>query len=435
MPAPPVILELEIVDLSHDGRGVARHEGKAVFVDGGLPGERVRAERTRRSRHHDEARTREVLLASPDRVVPRCEHFGTCAGCTLQHLEPGAQIRAKQHHLIENLARIGNVAPETVLPPLQADPWGYRRRGRLSVRYVEKKGRTLVGYRELDGRFVADLRACPVAHPVIGTRIAAFAALIDSLDARRDIPQIEFAVGDETACLVFRTLVELGADDRARLVAFARSEGIAVLLQPGGADSITPLEPASVELAFSLPRHGVTLAFEPLDFIQVNAALNEAMIDRAIELLAPQPTDRVLDLFSGLGNFTLPLARRVAQVAGVEGEASLVARARANAERNGLTNVEFHQANLFEDQKGAPWVREKWDLVLLDPPRAGAEAAVEWLPRRGIRRLVYVSCHPASLARDAGALVHRHGYRLSAAGVMDMFPHTGHVESIALFER
>lgn len=430
-----VELELDIVDLSHDGRGVARHEGKAVFVDGALPGERVRAERTRHSRRHDEARTLEVLHASPERVEPRCAHFGTCAGCTLQHLDTASQIRAKERHLIENLARIGHVAPETVLPPLQAEPWGYRRRGRLSVRHVEKKGRTLVGFREIDGRFVADIASCPVAHPAIGTRIAKLSALVESLDARREIPQIEFAVGDELACLVFRTLVELGSADRARLADFARQEGMAVLLQPGGTDSVTALEPAVVELSFSLPRHAVNLAFEPLDFIQVNAAINEAMIDHAIDLLAPQSTDRVLDLFCGLGNFTLPLARRVAAVAGVEGEAGLIARARANADRNGLGNVAFHQANLFEDQKQASWAREPWDLVLLDPPRAGAEAVVDWLPPRGVRRLVYVSCHPASLARDAGALVHRHGYRLRSAGVMDMFPHTGHVESIAVFER
>ncbi len=434
MPAAPVELELEIVDLSHDGRGVARHEGKAVFVDGALPGERVRTERTRRSRHHDEARTLEVLVPSPERVAPRCAHFGTCAGCTLQHLDPAAQIRAKEKSLLENLSRIGDVAPARVLAPLVAEPWGYRRRGRLSVRHVEKKGRTLVGFREANGRYVADLDGCPVAHPAVGDRIRALASLIDTLDARRAIAQIEFAVGDGPVCFVFRNLVELGEADRTRLIGFARAEGVIVMLQPGGIDSVTPLEPASVELAFSIPRHGIRLAFEPLDFIQVNAAINEAMIDHAIELLAPESRDHVLDLFAGLGNFTLPLARHAAKVVGVEGEAGLVARARANAVRNGLDNVEFHQANLFEDQKGAAWLRADWDLVLLDPPRAGAEAAVGSLPR-GVRRVLYVSCHPASLARDAGLLVHQHRYRLVAAGVMDMFPHTGHVESIALFER
>lgn len=435
MPKAPVEVDLEIVDLSHDGRGVARHEGKAVFVDGALPGERVRVERTRRARHHDEARTVEVIRASPDRVVPRCAHFGTCAGCTLQHLAPHAQIRAKEKSLIENLARIGGVEPASVLPPLMAEPWGYRRRGRLSVRYVERKGRTLVGFREGNGRFVAELDACPVAHPAVGGRIRVLASLIDGLDARREIAQIEFAVGDGPACFVFRNLVALGEADRARLIDFARAEGVIVMLQPGGIDSVTPLKPPSVELTFSLPRHGITLAFAPLDFIQINAAINEAMIDRAIELLAPAPTDRVLDLFAGLGNFTLPLARRAAKVIGVEGESGLVARARANAARNGLDHVEFHQADLFADQRDAPWARADWDLVLLDPPRAGAEMIVSNWPRRGARRVVYVSCHPASLARDAGVLVHRHGYRLAAAGVMDMFPHTGHVESIALLER
>lgn len=435
MPAAPVVLELAIVDLSHDGRGVARHEGKAVFVDGALPGERVRAERTRRSRHHDDARTLEVLEASPDRVAPRCAHFGTCAGCTLQHLAPAAQIRAKERHLLENLARIGNVEPECVLPPLVAESWGYRRRGRLSVRHVEKKGRTLVGFREGNGRYVADLERCPVAHPEVGDRIRGLAALIDTLDARREIAQIEFAVGDGPACFVFRNLVELGAEDRARLAAFARAEGVIVMLQPGGVDSVTPLEPDSVELSFALPKYGVTLAFEPLDFIQVHAAINEMMIDRAIDLLAPGPDDHVLDLFSGLGNFTLPLARRAGRVVGVEGESGLVARARANAARNGIANVDFHQANLFDDQKDAPWARGDSNLVLLDPPRAGAEAAMDWPSWRRVQRVVYVSCHPASLARDAGALVRRHGFRLAAAGVMDMFPHTGHVESIALFVR
>lgn len=432
----PDELELSIHDLGHDGRGVARHEGKAVFVDGALPGERVRAERIRRSRHHDEARTLEVLVASPERVAPRCAHFGICAGCTLQHLDPAAQIRAKEKSLLENLARIGRVEPATVLPPLTAEPWGYRRRGRLSVRHVEKKGRTLVGFREGNGRYVADVAACPVAHPAVGERIGRLAALIDTLDARREIAQIEFAVGDGPACFVFRNLVELGEADRARLTGFARAEGVIVMLQPGGIDSVTPLEPAAVELSFELPRHGVRLWFEPLDFIQVNAAINAAMIDRAIELLAPERGDRVLDLFAGLGNFTLPLARRVATIAGVEGERGLVERARANAARNGLDHVAFHQANLFEDQRDASWARAGWDLVLLDPPRAGAEVLVtDGLPWQGVRRIVYVSCHPASLARDAGLLVRRHRFRLAAAGVMDMFPHTGHVESIALLER
>jgi 23S rRNA (uracil1939-C5)-methyltransferase len=428
-------LELTIDDLSHEGRGVAHVDGKAWFVAGALPGERVRARRTARHRQYDEAEVVEVLDASPDRVVPACPHFGTCGGCSLQHLAPAAQIAAKQRTLLENLERIGHVTPTKVLAPLQGAPWGYRRRGRLSAKWVEKKGRMLVGFRETNGRFVAELTRCPVLHPAIGERIEPLARLIESMAARSEIPQVEFAVGDGQGALVFRHLVELGAEDRARLVAFARETGLYVYLQPGGLDSVHALEPADAALSFALPAYDVSLAFRPLDFIQVNHDINARMIDHALALLDPQPGDRVLDLFCGLGNFTLPLARRAAHVTGVEGEAGLVQRARDNAVRNGIGNVEYHAANLAEDQRDAPWARAKQDLVLLDPPRAGAAEVLAYLPRKDTRRVVYVSCHPASLARDAGVLVREHRFKLAAAGVMDMFPHTGHVESIAVFER
>jgi 23S rRNA (uracil1939-C5)-methyltransferase len=282
---------------------------------------------------------------------------------------------------------------------------------------------------------VAEIRRCPVLHPVIGERIEALAALIEGMQARREIPQIEFAVGDGQGALVFRHLVELGADDRERLIRFARDTGLYVYLQPGGLDSVRPLHPPDPTLTFGLPAYAASVVFEPLDFIQVNDDINQRMIDHALDLLAPAATDRVLDLFCGLGNFTLPLARRAAQVTGVEGEAGLVARARRNAERNAATNVEYHAADLAVDQRDAAWARANYDAVLLDPPRAGAAEVLNYLPRKDVRRLVYVSCHPASLARDAGELVRRHRFTLSAAGVMDMFPHTGHVESIALFER
>ncbi len=428
-------LEVQIDDLSHDGRGVAHVDGKAWFVSGGLPGERLRVRRTARHRQYDEAEVVEVLQASPDRVAPGCAHFGTCGGCSLQHLAPGAQIAAKQRTLLENLERIGHVAPGRVLEPLQGEPWGYRRRGRLSAKWVEKKSRMLVGFRETNGRFVAELSRCPVLHPAIGERIDAMARLIEGLAARREIPQIEFAVGDGQGALVFRHLVELGEDDRARLREFGRTHGLAVFLQPGGIDSVVALEPADAQLAFSLPGYAVSLQFRPLDFIQVNGAINERMIDHAIALLDVQPGDHVLDLFCGLGNFTLPLARRAAQVTGVEGEAGLVQRARDNAARNGIANAEFHAANLAQDQRDAPWARARHDLILLDPPRAGAAEVLAYLPRKDVRRVVYVSCHPASLARDAGVLVREHRFTLAAAGVMDMFPHTAHVESIAVFER
>lgn len=428
-------IELRIDDLAHDGRGVGRLDGKAWFVAGGLPGERVRARRTAGHRQFDEAQAIEVIEPSPARVVPACPHFGVCGGCTLQHLAPGAQIEAKQRSLLENLDRIGRVVPARLLEPLQGSAWGYRRRGRLSAKWVEKKGRVLVGFRETNGRYVAELSRCPVLHPAIGERIEPLARMVESLDARREVPQIEFAVGDAQGALVFRHLVELGAADRARLAAFGRAFGLHIYLQSGGIDSVVALEPADAALSFALPAYDVTLAFRPLDFIQVNGEINARMVDHALALLDPGPGDRVLDLFCGLGNFTLPLARRCAQVDGVEGEAGLVQRARDNARRNGVGNAAFHAANLAADQRDAPWARARHDLLLLDPPRAGAIEVLAYLPGQDARRVVYVSCHPASLARDAGVLVRDHGFRLAAAGVIDMFPHTAHVESIALFER
>ncbi len=427
--------DIEIHDLSHDGRGVGRNEGKAVFVAGALAGETVRAKQTGRNRHFDEAETLQVLVASPDRVTPRCEHFGVCAGCVLQHLAEPKQIEAKQRVLLENLSRIGHVEPERVLPALTDAAWGYRRKGRFSVRFVEKKGRTVVGFRESNPRFVAELAHCHTVIPALGERIPELAALVDSLDGKRAIPQIEFIAGDGPIALVIRHLEALSGEDRDRLLAFAKTTGFALFLQPGGVDSVHPLWPESIELSFAMPEHQVSMLFRPLDFIQVNAGLNRKMIAATLDLLDPQPTDRILDLFAGLGNFTLPLARRAGSVVGVEGEAGLVARARENAARNNLPNAEFHAADLAKDLSSEPWMKQGFDKLLLDPPRAGAAEVLAQLPLKGIDRIVYVSCHPGSLARDAGFLVRERGYRLKAAGAMDMFPQTAHVESIALFER
>ena len=430
-----VEVELDVVDLSHDGRGVARHEGKTVFVVGALPGERVRASLRVSRPQFDEAVTVEVLSASPDRVVPRCPHFGVCGGCSLQHLEPAAQIAAKQHTLAENFERIGQVRPERWLEPVTGAPWGYRRKARLGVKYVPKKGKTLVGFRETDPRFIADLSRCETLVAGVGTRITAIAALMDSLEARARIPQIEVAAGDDRTALVFRNLEPLSAEDRAKLLAFGAREGFAIFLQPAGNDSVTPIDGGSEELHFGLPEFGLDYAFRPLDFIQVNGEVNQKMIGHVLTLLDPKPHERVLDLFCGLGNFTLPLAQRARAVVGVEGEAGLVQRARENAARNGIDNASFHVADLTGDLRGRPWMDEGFDALLLDPPRTGADATITQLPLESIGRIVYVSCHPATLARDAGVLVREHGYRLAAAGVMDMFPHTAHVESIALFER
>lgn len=432
--------EAEILELGADGRGIARrpeghpNAGKLVHIAGALAGERVLARQTRRARRFDEAEVVEVLLAAPERVEPRCPHFGTCGACSLQHMAGDRQIANKAAMLAADFAQIGQVRPEQALAPLTASPWGYRRKGRLSVRRVEKKDRTLVGFRERDARFVAELHECHTVVPRLGERIAALAALVDGMDARGAIPQIEFAAGDDALALVFRHLEPLGERDRAALVAFAREHDLAVYLQPGGLDTVAPLWPEHPRLSFRLAPWDIELEFEPLDFIQVNGALNESMIAHALELLDVQPGERVLDLFCGLGNFSLPLGRVAAEVVGVEGDAGLVARARANAARNGVANVHFHMADLSTDLRDQPWMDAGFDRLLLDPARAGALDVLQQLPLEGLKRIVYVSCHPGSLARDAGYLVNERGWRLRAAGVMDMFPHTAHVESIAVFD-
>jgi len=432
--ALPIALRIE--DLSHEAAGVARDGGKVVFVEGALPGEQVLARIRRRGRGFDLAETVEVLEPSPDRVEPRCPHFGVCGGCVLQHLAPPAQIAAKQKQLLDNFRRIGGVEPERVLPPLVAEPWGYRRRARLSVRLVPKKGRVVVGFRERQPRFIADLRRCEVLEPVIGTRLEVLGEMLGTLGIAHAIPQIEVATGDGMPALVFRHLEPLAEGDAGRLSAFGQAQGIAIYLQPGGNDSVHRLWPQEHELVFSLPQRGITYRFHPLDFVQVNARINAAMIEHALALLDLRGEERVLDLFCGLGNFTLPLAQAAAYVVGVEGEAGLVQRARDNARANGLeAKTGFHVADLAQDLRGLAWTREPYDAVLLDPPRTGAQALLEQLRFPQARKVLYVSCHPGSLARDARILATQHGFRLVAAGVMDMFPHTAHVESIALFER
>lgn len=433
LPKEPV--ELCIEDLSHDGRGVGTYGEKKVFVHGALPGERVMVKITERKRTYDEGETTDVIERSADRIEPLCPHFGQCGGCSLQHLRPEKQIAAKQNTLLQNLERIGKVQAETVWEPVMGPQWGYRRKARLSVRYVHKKERVLVGFRERYGRFVADMQECHVLDPRIAAQLENLSNLIFSLEARRAIPQLEVACGDDLCALVFRHLEPLCESDIEKLRKYAVESGIAVLLQPSGPASIHCLEPASADLEFAVPEFGVTLGFGPSDFIQVNAGMNQAMIRRAAELLQLGPSDRVLDLFCGLGNFTLPMATLAGEVIGIEGDQELVRRAAGNASRNGLENAHFHAADLNEDPGSAAWLKKPYDKILIDPPRSGAEFILPHVAASGAGRLVYVSCHPASLARDAGILVHQFGFRLLGAGVMDMFPQTGHVESIALFER
>lgn len=434
LPQDPVRADIDA--LSHDGRGVTHIDGKAVFIHGALPGESVNFRYTRVQKKFDEGEAVDIISASPDRVVPKCPHFGLCGGCSLQHQSTNAQILSKQAALMDAFQRIGKVKPETLLPPLtSSDTFGYRRKARLGVKYVAKKGKVLVGFRERGSPFVADLSECHILHPRVGQLILPLSELIESLSIKERVPQIEVAMGDDQCVLVFRILESLSADDERALLAFGAEQDIAIYTQSGGPDSVTPLNGEPIGLQYALPAHELNIHFLPNDFTQVNSALNRQMIDRALDLLALEPDHRVLDLFCGLGNFTLPIARRVAEVVGVEGDAGLVARARENARRNGIANSRYYTANLYDSLQKEPWLREQFDKALLDPPRSGAAEVLEQLPRLGIKRIVYVSCYPGTLARDAGELVNRHGYRLVSAGVMDMFPHTAHVESIALFEK
>jgi 23S rRNA (uracil1939-C5)-methyltransferase len=433
-PLPPPI-EVEIEGLSHEGRGLAHQDGKAIFVDYALPGERVRMRYTRVQRRYDEGVAEEVLRASPDRVAPLCPHFGVCGGCSLQHLDPAAQIRMKQETLADVFTRIGKVRPETWLPPLVAGHWGYRRKARLGVRHVVKKGRTLVGFRERGTPYLADLTRCEVLYPRVGEQLLVLAETVGNLSIRDQVPQIEMAMGEGPCVLVFRVMAPLSEADLGVLLHLAETHGFHVYLQEGGAETIQPLPGQGVELHYDLPRYGLRLEFGPTDFTQVNLELNRLMLDQALDLLDPQPDEQVLDLFCGLGNFSLPLARRAGEVLGVEADAGLIARAEANARRNQVGNVRFETADLYGDLAGQSWLNGHYQKVLLDPPRSGALEVLDWLPRLGAQRICYVSCYPTTLARDADRLVNGLGYRMVSAGVMDMFPHTAHVESMALFER
>jgi 23S rRNA (uracil1939-C5)-methyltransferase len=436
LPTQPVRATIE--SLSHDGRGITHIDGKVIFVARSLPGEEVMFRYTSQRGKFDEGDAVEILQASPQRIEPRCPHFGVCGGCSLQHLSSEDQIAAKQERLLENLKHLGKVTPEEVLPPLTAAPWGYRRKARLGVKFMRREKVVRVGFREKHSAFLTDAKQCDVLHEVIDSRLTSLGELVNRLSVRDKIPQIEVAVGDKNTALVFRHLEPLSTEDEQQLCDYGTANELGIFVQPKGPNTIRclwPDEQSDFVLNYHLPSYDVEMQFQPTDFTQVNAELNRSMIDRAIELLDVQKEDRVLDLFCGLGNFSLPLARKAGAVVGVEGEAGLVERARENAQRNGIDNVEFHAADLNGDLAAEPWYGEGFNKLLLDPPRSGAPVVVEKLPQPLPQRIVYVSCDPATLARDAGTLVNQHGYTLVSAGVMDMFPHTAHVESIALFVR
>jgi 23S rRNA (uracil1939-C5)-methyltransferase len=427
------LVRLNVHALDAGGHGVARNaEGKVVFVEGALAGEVVDAQLVRSKPKFDLARTLAVVQASSGRRAPPCPHYANCGGCAIQHADARTQVAAKQRWLEDCFERIGKVAPECVLAPIYGEEWGYRRRARLSVRYVEKKGGALVGFRERRSTFVTDIQGCLVLPPHVSALIPGLRKLVGQLSIRERLPQIEVAAGDDAVVLVFRHLLPLSDEDQALVREFADAAAVQVWLQPRGPDSAAPFHPRTApELFYTLPEFGVRIAFRPTDFTQVNHAVNRLLVSRAVRLLDPQPGERIGDLFCGLGNFSLPLATRGAQVISIEGSKSLVERARQNALANGLT-VQFEVANLFEPNLAPFGV---FDKLLLDPPREGAIELVKALPDASPRRIVYVSCDAATLARDAGVLVHTKGFRLAAAGVINMFPHTAHVESIALFER
>lgn len=420
--------------LSHEGRGVATLEGKIVFIDNALVQEHVLLQFSKRHRRFDEARAIDIEQPSPDRAEPACPHFGVCGGCSLQHMKPSAQIRFKQSFLSEQLQHFGACQPEQWLAPLQADAYGYRRKARLGVRYVNKKNKLLVGFREKNGRYLTDVERCPVLAPTFGEKLTTFAAVLAQLSNYPHIAQVEVAMGDTDAAIIIRHLTDFTEADLTLLRQLAQTEQLALFLQPKGLDSVHKLWPMDGQpyLSYSLPDFDVRLDFHPQDFTQVNLPLNRLMVNQALALLDVQAEDRVLDLFCGIGNFSLPLARKAALVLGVEGDTLMVKRAQHNAAKNALSNCEFLAADLTQQFDFARHLTI--DKVLLDPPRAGALEVLPHLIALQPHKILYVSCNPATLARDAKVLVEA-GYRLSHAGVMDMFPHTAHVESMALFTR
>lgn len=427
---------VDIESLDQEGRGIAHHEGKVIFIEGALTGERVTYSSYRKKPNFENAQATAILKPSFMRVQPKCIHFGVCGGCSMQHLESRAQVAAKQRILEDNLERIGKVKPETILPAIHGLPWGYRQRARLSVRHVVKKGKTLVGFHEKRSSFIADMTLCEILPPKISKLLPLLAQLVDGLSIRDRLPQIEVACGEHVDVLVLRIMDPLSTSDETALRAFADAHDIQFWLQPKGPDTCYPFHPpVAPALTYTLPEFGIEMPFAPTEFTQVNHQLNRVMVHRAIRLLAPQKGERIADFFCGLGNFTLPIAKSGARVLGIEGSPALVRRGQQGAEHNGLSgNTEFMAMNLFEMDEDGLAKLGRFDSWLVDPPRDGAVELVKAItPETAPQRIVYVSCNPATLARDAEILVHVKGYRLKAAGAMNMFPQTSHVESIAVF--
>jgi 23S rRNA (uracil1939-C5)-methyltransferase len=427
--------EVDIVSIDAKAMGLAEHEGKRLQVYDALAGETVLARYLFGRSNRGKAQTLEVLQSSAERVRPRCQHFGVCSACSLQHVSMDAQLAGKQAALLGYLENTGAVEPAQIYSPLSGPLWNYRRKARLSVRDVAAKDRVLIGFRERNGRYVADMDTCHVLREEIAGALPGLSRLVESMQCRASIPQIEVACGDKQCALIIRHLEALSEGDALSLRSFSRETGLGIFLQPAGPESIYLLEPEHIQLEYGIEQLGLRFQFEPLDFIQVNGGLNQLMVMRALELLDPQPEDNILDLFCGLGNFTLPLATRAGNVTGVEGSAAMVARGKSNAVLNGLKNVDFHAADLYQACDAPPWPQADFNKVLLDPPRSGAKELLGWIAASRASRVLYISCNPETLARDAGLMVNQYGFVLDGAGVINMFPHTPHSEAIAVFER
>ncbi len=432
---PEEAVQVEIESLSAEGRGIAHVDDRIVFIDQALAGETVLFKYTKLSKNIAEGRAIEVLQASPDRVAPKCSAFEMCGGCSLQHMNADRQLELKQKTFLDHLEHIGHVKAENLLPPLTGPLWGYRHKARLGVRYVRKKDRVMVGFRESGSSYITDTEQCEILHPSVGLLLTELSEYIARMEQKERIPQIEVAVGDNQTVLVFRHLDPLPEADREVLRELAIKHDLVIYLQAGSPDELEALYPLQPEvLYYELPQYDVRIEFQPSDFTQVNPEINRNMLDRAIDFLQLNEKDQVLDLFCGLGNFSLPMARQCAQLTAIEGSQAMVKKARDNAAKNKIDNIEFYMADLYSEEiASAPWLKKKYNKILLDPPRSGADAVLRYLAKMDAERIVYVSCHPATLARDAGVLVNELGYRLSDAGIMDMFPHTKHVESIAVF--
>lgn len=425
-----------IHSLNHEGIGIAHVENKVTFIEGALPGETVRYQVFKKRRHYDEGAVLEILKPSSERAKPVCSQFGVCGGCSLQHLEVSKQITWKQKILLEQLSQIGHVKPDSLLPPLSGATSGYRHKARLGVRYVEKQKKVLVGFRKKFRGQIAQVDLCHTLHPSVGARLSELSSLISDLSAYSQIPQIEVAAGDDHTALIFRHLAPLSQEDRNRLCEFGQKYQLHIYLQPNPPDPLSLLSPneGPHRLRYRLPDFQIEMLFHPTDFTQIHLEVNRLMVKQALTLLDPHQDETVLDLFCGIGNFSLPLARYARKVVGIEGSEIMVERAYENAAHNGLSNVEFRAANLFEPPLKEAWLNQPYVKILLDPPRSGAKEIIEQFPKFQAKRIVYVSCNPATLARDASLLV-QIGYRLKQVGVMNMFPQTSHVEAISVFEK